>query len=135
MGGRLVRFVIGFAMGFLALPVAGASALALLILVEQGDRGPTEIPASFWTEGYKVTQAGGVRVRVERGDAEVTQQVCREACDDLIYWIEAAERVEVRDDAGDCLLCKGQGLRLPFVGRERWRLTGYPLRLEEAHRR
>lgn len=135
MGGQLVRFVVGFASGFLALPMAGALALALLILAEQGDRDPAEIPASFWTVGHKVTQAGGVSVRVERGAAEVTRQACREACDDLIYWIEAAERVEVRDGAGDCLLCEGQGLRLPFTSPKRWRLTGYPLRLEEEHRR
>ena len=97
-------------------------------------RGPTQVPVSFWTEGYKVTQAGGASVRVDRHDAEVTQQTCREACDDLIYWFGAAERVEVRDRGGDCLLCEGQGLRLPFTDPKRWGLTGHPLRLEEQRR-
>lgn len=131
----MVRFASGFALGFLLLPIAGATVLVLLLLASDRSSYPLEVSASFWTKGQQVTQAGGASVRVERRGPEVTEQTCREACDDLVYWFEAAERVEVRDGAGDCLLCEGQGFRLPFARPKRWALTGPPLRLEEARGR
>lgn len=131
----MVRFASGFALGFLALPIAGATVLVLFLLASDRSSHPLEAPASFWTQGHQVSQAGGASVRVERRGPEVTQQTCREACDDLVYWYERAERVEVRNAGGDCLLCEEQGFRLPFARLKRWGLTGQPLRLEEARDR
>jgi hypothetical protein len=135
--GQALRFVGGFALGVLALPALAALGLAglLAISIAFGGSQPREISASFWTWGWDVTRAGGASLLVRQDRGAVTKQRCRGACDDLVFWYEPAELVEVRDAKGACVVCRGQGLRLPFQSAKRWALGGAPLSLQEDKRR
>ena len=136
MLGRRTRFAAGFFVGVISLPLLAmmffVSAGAFLLAVEGAtpDRG-REIRAAFWTDGSDVTRSGGTSVIVRGLDNSLTRQTCREACDDLIFWSAAAERVEVRRADDNCIVCEGQGLRLPFTAPRRWGLSGDPVRLYE----
>lgn len=137
MLGRIFKFVAGVIVGLLALPMAAGLALTILVLVVIA-LGEPAAPAqgagshaAFWTEGGDISRSGGTVVMVREIDGSLTRQTCRETCDDLIMWVGAAERVEVRGADGECLLCKGQGLRLPFTSPKRWALAGRPLKLHE----
>jgi hypothetical protein len=132
MVSRGLRFSGGFVLGFLVLPLAFVVWGAALITIDKVSRanGPVVIPTSFWTWGGAVTREGGASVVVTRG-REVTRQTCRGTCDDLVFWHSAAERVEVRDAKGRCIVCREQGFLLPFQQPKRWSLGGNPLRLDE----
>lgn len=135
MLGRIFRFVAGVIVGFLALPVATGLALTLVVLVVTGlEPAPDQRDGSragFWTVGGDISRSGGTVVVVRETDGALTRQACRETCDDLIVWSGAAKRVEVRAADGECLLCKDQGLRLPYTWPKRWALAGRPLKLHE----
>ena len=136
MLGRIFKFVAGMIVGFLALPVAAGLALAIVVLVVIGLGEPTPdrsagSRAGFWTVGGDISRSGATVVVVRETDGALTRQTCRETCDDLIMWVGAAQRVEVRGADGECLLCEDQGLRLPFTFPKRWALAGRPLRLHE----
>lgn len=136
MLGRTVRFSAGFVIGVLALPLMAVFAFVavggfwIATDAATSDRA-AEIDAAFWTEGRDVSRAGGTSVTVRGARGEVARQTCREACDDLVFWSGAADRVEVKTADGACLLCQEQRLRLPFTAPKRWGLSGDPMKLNE----
>lgn len=136
MLGRGTRFTAGFFVGLFGLPAIVAvfyvATFTFLVLGDKAtpDRG-REIPAAFWTDGGDVTRSGGASIVMHGADGSVTRQACREACDDLVFWSGAAERVEVRGAGGDCIVCEERGLQLPLTAPRRQGLSGNPVRLNE----
>lgn len=128
---RAARFVGGLTVGLLGVVVIilgyGIEHLGLTPPV------PTSVGTSFWTDGVPISRDGGVTVLVRgEGGRDTTLQRCRGVCDDLWFYFVRAERVEVRNARGDCLVCQSQHAVLPYQQLKRWALAGSPLRLEAS---
>lgn len=105
---RALHGVTGFVAGFVVALMAAVVALVLLLAdVLDGAMTlgtPDRVGVRLVTPGEAITRAGGREV-TWRGHSRVTQQTCRGACDQLVFEEDRPTSVEVRGEAGQCVLC------------------------------
>jgi hypothetical protein len=124
---RMLDFAGGFFVGLVVLPLGGALALTLLILVWPKPTGSTA-HFSLSSSGSDISRAGG-RVLEVRRVGEALRQVCRDACDDIRLETHdrTVESVRVLDARGGCVACRDvTGPYQPEARARRWKISGAP---------
>lgn len=89
------RFVLGVFAGLLIVPAIAAAVYFAFWLV----RPPPPLPGVYVTPGAEISRAGGVRASW-KGGGESVRQICRDACDDLVFVSPRVKPVELRDRSG-----------------------------------
>lgn len=92
--GRILRFVSGYALGAVGVPVLLGLAGFTYIVVHERLAKPATTRSVFVVSGEELTKSGATSV-VWRRSREALRQTCRGACDDLAYRYEAPRAAQV----------------------------------------